>query len=163
MCHHHKCSRRWTGVFSIPISIGSARFPHKFLENERAAAASDAAWLVRGVELIWQIHTAEGETAQLYAKQKGRRRRRGSSEAVSSTIWGCGKCFVTCFLRVPQAARLNCSCHAAQASRGNFQKTCFKTFYWTCRPRLLSVAHPLVHDNLLNVFLEIPQAGGSMV
>ena len=29
------------------------------------------------------------------------------------------KGFVTCFLGVPQAAGLNCSCHAAQASKGN--------------------------------------------
>ena len=43
---------------------------------------------------------------------------------------------VTCFLRVPQAVGLNCSCHAAQASKGNFQKTCYKTFFSTCRPRL---------------------------
>ena len=31
-----------------------------------------------------------------------------------------------CFLRVPQAAGLYCSCHAAQASKGNFQKTYYK-------------------------------------
>ena len=28
--------------------------------------------------------------------------------------------FVKCFLRVPQAVWLYCSCHAAQASKGNF-------------------------------------------
>ena len=55
---------------------------------------------------------------------------------VQSGAAGCGKGFATCFLRVPQAAGLNCSCHAAQASKGNFQKTYYKTFYTTCRPRL---------------------------
>ena len=43
---------------------------------------------------------------------------------------GHGKCFVKCFLRVPQAVELYCSCHAAQANKGNFQKTCYKTFPW---------------------------------
>ena len=51
---------------------------------------------------------------------------------------GWGKGFVTCFLRVPEAAGLNCSCHAAQATNRNFQKTCYKTFNSTCRPRLYS-------------------------
>ena len=58
---------------------------------------------------------------------------------------GWGKGFVTCFLRVPRAVELTCSCHAAPASRGNFQKTCYKTFYSTCRPRLYICpcgAHP---------------------
>ena len=36
---------------------------------------------------------------------------------------------------------MNCSCHAAQASKGNFQKTCYKTFYATCRPRLYLGEH----------------------
>ena len=49
---------------------------------------------------------------------------------------GCVKGFVTCFLGVPKAVGLNCSYHAAQVSKGNFQKTCYKTFYTTCRPRL---------------------------
>ena len=31
--------------------------------------------------------------------------------------------FVKCFLRVPQAIELYCRCHAAQASKGNFQET----------------------------------------
>ena len=35
----------------------------------------------------------------------------------------CRKGFVKCFLRVPQAVRLYCSCHAAQASKVNFQIT----------------------------------------
>ena len=45
------------------------------------------------------------------------------------------KRFCNMFLRAPQAAGLNCSCHAAQASTGNFQKTCYTTFSSTCRPR----------------------------
>ena len=40
------------------------------------------------------------------------------------------------FSESSQAAGLNCSCHAAQASKMNFQKTCYKTFSSTCRPRL---------------------------
>ena len=32
----------------------------------------------------------------------------------------CSEGFVNCFLRVPQAVGLYCSCHAAQASKGNF-------------------------------------------
>ena len=32
----------------------------------------------------------------------------------------CSEGFVNVFLRVPQAVGLYCSCHAAQASRGNF-------------------------------------------
>ena len=51
-----------------------------------------------------------------------------SASDVQSGAADRGKGFVTCFLRVPQAAGLNRSCHAAQASRGNFQKTCYKTF-----------------------------------
>ena len=49
---------------------------------------------------------------------------------------GWGKGFETCLLRVPPAVGLNWTCHAAQASKGNVQKTCYKTFYSTCRPRL---------------------------
>ena len=41
---------------------------------------------------------------------------------------GHGKGFV-CFLRVPQAVGLYCSCHATQASKGNFQKKIYKTFF----------------------------------
>ena len=48
---------------------------------------------------------------------------------------GWGKGFVKCFLRVSHAAGLNCSCHAAHASKGNFQKTCYNTLSSTCRPR----------------------------
>ena len=43
------------------------------------------------------------------------------------TVWssrlGCKKGFVKYCPRVPQAVGLYCSCHAAQASKGNFQKT----------------------------------------
>ena len=35
----------------------------------------------------------------------------------------CRRGFVTCFLRVPQAVGLFCSCNAARASKGNLQKT----------------------------------------
>ena len=40
----------------------------------------------------------------------------------------CIKGFVKCVLRVSQAVWLYCSCHAAQASKGSFQKTYYKTF-----------------------------------
>ena len=54
---------------------------------------------------------------------------------------GCEKGSVECFLRVPQAAGLYCSCHAAQAAnKGNCQKTLYKTFFTTCRPRLYRAA-----------------------
>ena len=43
------------------------------------------------------------------------------------------KVHVKCFLRVPQAVGLYCSCHAAQSSKGNFQKTYYKTFRTSCR------------------------------
>ena len=42
----------------------------------------------------------------------------------NSTLGGadtCSKGFVNCFLRVPQAVGLYGSCHAAQASKGNFK------------------------------------------
>ena len=48
----------------------------------------------------------------------------------------CSVGFVKCFLRVPQAVGLYCSCHAAQAIKGNFQKTYCKTFRTSYRPRL---------------------------
>ena len=35
-----------------------------------------------------------------------------------------------------------CSCHAAQTSKGNFQKTFCKNFYSTCRPRLYILSSP---------------------
>ena len=52
---------------------------------------------------------------------------------------GAGTCFegfVTCFLRVPQAVGLYCSCHGPQASKGTFQTKHYKTFATSCRPRL---------------------------
>ena len=49
---------------------------------------------------------------------------------------GCEKSFVKCFLRVPQAVGLYCSCHADQGRKGNFQKTFYKTFFTIWRPRL---------------------------
>ena len=52
---------------------------------------------------------------------------------------GCVKGFARYFLIVPQAVGMNCICHAAQASKGNFQKTCYKTFSTNCRPRLYQI------------------------
>ena len=42
--------------------------------------------------------------------------------------------FVNCFLRVPQAVGLYISCHAAQSSKGNLNKTYYKTFGTSGRP-----------------------------
>ena len=44
--------------------------------------------------------------------------------------------FCKMFLRGPQAVGPYCSCHAAQASRGNFKKTYYNNFGTSCRPRL---------------------------
>ena len=46
----------------------------------------------------------------------------------------CSEGFVNCFLRVPQAVGLYCSCHAAQASKGNYWKTHYKTRGTSGRP-----------------------------
>ena len=46
------------------------------------------------------------------------------------------KSVLKCFLRVPQAVGLYFSCHAAQASKGNLQKTVYKIFFTTSHPRL---------------------------
>ena len=56
------------------------------------------------------------------------------------TVWGASlwRYFVKWFFRVPQAVGLSCSCRAAQASKENIQKTFNKTFFATCRPRLLA-------------------------
>ena len=42
---------------------------------------------------------------------------------------GKGKSFVRCIQRVLQAVVLYCSCRAAKPTRGNFQKTFYKTFF----------------------------------
>ena len=55
-------------------------------------------------------------------------RRVAANACLQSGAAGWGKGLVTCFLRVPQAAGLNWSCHAAQASKRNFQKICYKPF-----------------------------------
>ena len=46
----------------------------------------------------------------------------------------CFEGFVNFFFESSQAVGLYCSCHAAQASKGNFQKTCYKTFGTSGRP-----------------------------
>ena len=52
------------------------------------------------------------------------------------TTWGghLFRRFCLLFLRVLQAVGLFCSCHAAQASKGNVQKTQYKTFRTSGRP-----------------------------
>ena len=44
--------------------------------------------------------------------------------------------FVKCFPTFPQAVGMYCSCHAAQESKGNIQKTNNKILSTSCRPRL---------------------------
>ena len=62
--------------------------------------------------------------------------------------------FVRCFLRVPQAVGLYCSCHDAPASEGNFQKTYYKMFQTSGRPTwyqaqfLFRCQQKLVHDQM---------------
>ena len=54
----------------------------------------------------------------------------------TSARWG-GHLFQRCckmFSKSSQAVGLNCSCHAAQASKGNFQKICYETFGMSGRP-----------------------------
>ena len=60
-------------------------------------------------------------------------RPRTSLQSGAATCW---EGFVTCFLRVPQAAGLSCGCHAAQASNGNFETTYYEIFGTSCCPRL---------------------------
>ena len=45
-----------------------------------------------------------------------------------------GFVFVNYFLRVPQAVGLYINCHAAQSSKGNLNKTYYKTFGTSSRP-----------------------------
>ena len=59
---------------------------------------------------------------------------------IPSGVATCSKGFVKYFLRVPQAVGLYCSCHAAQESKGNLQKTYYKTFVTSCLPRLYNFA-----------------------
>ena len=89
----------------------------------------------------------------LINRRKGRWNAR-ASERTSRTEWSdesakglslqpgavsCRRGFVLCFLRVPQAVRLYCSCHAAQASTGNLQKKNYKTFSTSHHPRQLTL------------------------
>ena len=67
----------------------------------------------------------------------------------------CSEGFVKCYLRVPQAVGLYCSCHAAQASKGNFQKTCNKTFRTCCRPRLHIRDSSVLSQGFVTHFLSI--------
>ena len=50
--------------------------------------------------------------------------------------------------------KLYCSCHAAQASKGNFQKICCETFGTSGRPTTQYIMPPLqVPESLLNKLL----------
>ena len=69
---------------------------------------------------------------------------------------GCVQGFKKCFPRVPQAVGLYCSCCAAQASRGNFQKTLSKTLCATCCCTLYTFWLPLSRDVLFCYHSEIP-------
>ena len=54
----------------------------------------------------------------------------------------CSEGLVYFFLRVPQAVGLYCSCHAAQASKGNFKKIYYKTFGTSGRPTQYNILAP---------------------
>ena len=58
------------------------------------------------------------------------------NDAHVHTVWGGRLCKRFCNLFSESSTGLNCSCHFAQASKGNFQKICCKTLYTTNRPRL---------------------------
>ena len=64
-----------------------------------------------------------------------------SSRYAQSGASGCEKGLIKCFLRVPQAVRVYCSCHAAQASEGNFLKTFYKIFGTDCMPLIPILLH----------------------
>ena len=59
-----------------------------------------------------------------------------SFHVCQSTGWGghLFRRFCKKFSKSSQAVGLYCSCHAAQASKGNFQKTCYETFGTSGRP-----------------------------
>ena len=69
--------------------------------------------------------------ASSYNPSRWRSSQNGATGEISiqSGAAGWGEGFETCFLRVPQAV----------GPKGNFQHTCYKTFYTTCRPRLYVV------------------------
>ena len=71
----------------------------------------------------------------------------------------CSEGFVQCFIRVTQAISLYYSCHAAQASKLNFQKTFYKTFGSSCRPDcILSKSLPCIDlAHLRDKFPGIPR------
>ena len=60
----------------------------------------------------------------------------GFCKLVQCGASGCERGFVKCFQRVPQAVGLYCSCRAAKASKGNFQKTFYETLFTNLHPRL---------------------------
>ena len=51
-----------------------------------------------------------------------------------ATVYWVGRPLIPKFLRVPQAVGLYCSCHATQASKGNFSKTYYKTLEQVAAP-----------------------------
>ena len=46
---------------------------------------------------------------------------------------------VKCFLRVPRAVGLHCSCRAPQVSKGNFQDKFYKTFFHNLMPQTVVI------------------------
>ena len=73
--------------------------------------------------------------------------------------WGAVECLISVYRlgrhvvkrvlqNVPQTIGLYCSCHAAPASKGYFNKTFYKTFFTTGRLRLYIGNVELCEDNL---------------
>ena len=83
------------------------------------SSGKENVWMFSG--LIGRVNTMEANLSNL----------QGKLVSVPCTLWG--GC-VICFLRIPQAIGLYCSCHAALSSKGNYQKTYYKTFGTSGRP-----------------------------
>ena len=81
---------------------------------------------------------------------------------LQSGATGRGKGFETCFVRVPQAVGLNCSCNAGHASKGNFQKTCHRAFFTSCRPRLYKTVICNINNPTKTTFPGRCRSGGSL-
>ena len=92
------------------------------------SSGKENVWMFSG--LIGRVNTMEANLSNL----------QGKLVSVPCTLWG--GC-VICFLRIPQAIGLYCSCHAALSSKGNYQKTYYKTFGTSGRPTWENATHNL--------------------
>ena len=70
-----------------------------------------------------------------------------------NTVWGV-KLFRKCFVKsIRKAVGLYCSCHAAQGNKGNFQKTYYKTFGESCRPRMYASCNITLTETCVAVWV----------